>query len=583
MFKKWMWAVPTGLLVVGAVTGGVVGGSIANQHANPYRAYSSTPVGSSNSDLIQSYFAAAVNGTRLLLLPGYIHTIPLVQALSVTPEENQPMYDYLNNVGFVLLDDSYGMPTFKGNQVDTSVSQALWTSQVASVTFRTDLGSFLTGIAVGEFLNEYQYYFGDDGKLTWATYGGATFSSVTGYMGGLQRGIRWFNENIVPYATTKDGKPYKTVDQVFINNSKTGNFVDGFGITDGNQLITSFLEKNVDMLMPVAGPQTQQAVRLIKQFKKKTIVLGVDTAAEDDTNTNLELPVLGSQEVNGSKAIGGTNKIIQFSSLKKLDNASDQIMQNINNGVKLPTTSSDDSSEFIGGFGYQSLGTTKNRSVGVSQAGYQYFIKAMKVWEKTKGNVSKQHISQEDMNQILDSTLNLSNEQLSSEYEKYVQTISNQDFFKALNNSENKVYFTIPNWKEDTPQDQGNTSWSYADLQNEGRQMMPLDKNELPNWFNNVYLKMPGNENLTEQDKQERLQSLYQWMDDNQKTIEIRSKFNLKNQLEKKEYDENHSLIKVVSTTPVTPLLDKSFCQSTYMGLVAYWRSKEVYLPVPQA
>ena len=563
MIKKWMWSIPATFLFVGGIAGATVGGYISNQHANPYREYMSAPIGNSNSDMIQSYFASIENGSKLLMLPSYTHTSSLTQALDISKQSNEPLFERMNQAGFILLDDAYGMPIFDSqNKLDNSVSQPLWTSQVASVKFRTDLGSFLTGIAVGEFLNEYQYYFApnQNDKLTWATYGGATYSSVTGYMGGLQRGIRWFNENIVPYAKNQDNLAYKPIEQVFINSELSGNFTNGFGLTDGNQLINLFLDKNVSLLIPVAGPQTQQAVRLIKQRNKKTIVLGVDSAMENDTNTNLDLPILGSKEINGSLAIGGTNKIIQFSSMKKLDSASKQIIEMINKGQSLP-----ESNKTIGGFGYQSLGTTQNGSVGVSETGYSYFIKAIHIFEK-------QHLNSQ---KIVDINIDFNDsKQVLVEYERCVELLENQPFFNELNKPENKVYYTDPNWFSKT-EVSANYSWKYTDLPNSGTPMMPLIKEQLGDWVNYVY---SSESKLTQN---QRLQALNDWFSKNEQTINIRHSFNLTNQLNESNYHNNHSLIKVIVNTPDTPLLDKGFCQTAYMGLVEYWRSKNVFLPLP--
>ena len=566
MIKKWMWAAPLGTLVVGGVTAAVVGGCLANQNANPYRLYSATPVGNSNTDLIQTYFASIVNGSKLLMLPGYTHTIPLTQALGVTAKSNAPMYNYMNKAGFVLLDDSYGIPVFNSNnQVDTNTIQPVWSTQVASVKFRTDLGSFLTGIAVGEFLNEYQYYFAPnkDDKLTWATYGGATFSSVTGYMGGLQRGIRYFNEHMIKNQFTEDGRAFKPIEQVFLSSEENGNFSNGFGATDGNQLINNLLAKNVSLLVPVAGTQTQQAVRMINQLKKRTIVLGVDTAAENDTNMNLELPIKGTEMINGSTAIGGTNKIIQFSSLKKLDSAGMQILEHINKGINYPP----EKDGTIGGFGYQSLGNTKNDCVGVSEAGYPYFIKAVNrmnaTTNKTIPNIDK-----------------FSETELKEDYKKAVAKIEETQTFKDLDKPENKIYYAFDNWTSGEPLVPGK-SWSYEDLPNEGTKMMPLDIGKLDNWFKEDYLKLQPGQSMSEADT-EKLNSLKQWFKDNQQEIDIREKFNLVGELSKQNYEKNKSIIKIVTNSPSTPLLDKSFAQSTYMGLVDYWKRQDVNLPVPK-
>lgn len=595
-----MWAIPATALVVGGVTAAVVGGYCANENANPYQTYSATPVGSSNSDFIQVYFASAVNGTRLLLLPGYSHTSPMTQALGITEANNQPIYSYMNKTGFLLMDDSYGMPIFNSdNQVDTTQIQPVWGTHVGSVQFRTDLGSFIVGIAAGEFLNEYQYYFApnEGDQLTWATYGGDSFSSVTGYMGGLQRGIRWFNEHIVPYAKTADGKPFKPLHQIFLGSDYNSNFTNGFGATDGNTLISNFLMKKVDLLVPVAGGQTQQATRMIKQNQAKTVILGVDSACEDDTNSNLSLYKPGYQDVNGSTAIGGTNNIIQFSSIKNLNKADFQMMTNVNAGITTP-----EAGKTIGGFGYQSVGTTENQCVGLSPAGYQYFIRAMELFSATYDNkvgtpeANQTHVSQNMINQIFaipnnnpETNIPTSKEYheywSEQKYDKWVDVINELPSFQQMNEAKNKVYYAYNDWQTGTPANNSN-SWSYANLPNSGKQMMPTttDPQVLTEWYKNNDRINPDDDGTSKPltaDDQTRLQSLIQWTKDNATEIKQRQDFNLKGVLTKANYEKNHSLIKVVVSTPVSPLLDKGFCESAYLGLVDYWKKMGVIIPRP--
>lgn len=600
MIKKWLWAIPTGAVVVGGITAGVVAGYFANENANPYQVYSATPVGSSNSDFIQVYFASAVNGTRLLLLPGYSHTAPLTQALGITAANNAPIYDYMNKTGFILMDDSYGMPIFNSdNQIDTTQVQPVWGTHVGSVQFRTDLGSFIVGIAAGEFLNEYQYYFAPnpDDELTWATYGGDSFSSVTGYMGGLQRGIRWFNEHIAPYAKTPDGKPYKQLHQIFLGSDYNSNFTNGFSATDGNALISNFLTKKVDLLVPVAGAQTQQATRMIKQNQSKTVILGVDSACEDDTNSNLSLYQPGYQSVNGSTAIGGTNNIIQFSSIKNLNKADYQMMNNVNEGITDPLPG-----KTIGGFGYQSVGTTENQCVGLSPAGYQYFIRAMELFAATYNNkpntpesdqnpVSNEMISKifaipnNDPQTNIPTTKEYKEYWSEEKYDKWVDVVNELPTFKAMNLPQNKVYYAYNGWQTGVPAN-GTNSWSYANLPNAGKQMLPTttDPKILREWYMNndrINPEDDGTDKPLTQADEERIKSLIQWAQDNATEIKQREDFNLKGVLTKANYDKNHSLIKVVASTPTSPLLDKGFCESAYLGLVDYWRHMGVYIPKP--
>ncbi|GAA5414455.1 hypothetical protein [Ureaplasma ceti] len=609
MIKKWMWVTPLMVAAVGGLTAGVVGGYFANVRGNPYRDYASAPAGHSNIDLMQMYFASAVNDTKLMVLPGYLHTKPLTQALAVTAQQNAPMHKYLTKSGFILLDDTYGMPIWNKTQLDRNTAQPLWSTQVAAMKFRTDLGSFITGIAAGEFLNEYQYYFAPrpQDELTFATYGGGPFSSVTGYMGGLQRGIRYFNEYIVPFAKTLSGQPYKKIKELFVGKTEVANFSNGFGPTQGDALINYFLSKNVSLLMPVAAGQTQRAVRLIKQNHKRTIVLGVDSANEDDTNSNLTLSTPGYQAINGTTKIGGTDRIIQFSSMKKLDVATALLAKNIYDGVVAPKLNST-----IGGFGCNSLGTPENDCVGLSVAGYQYFVRAIQLAllahqnnlntlpadTKLNMSVTGQTIAQAEINKVFAVPNNNPKTNLPSDpeyntywlplYQKYLKVINATPTFKTLNQANQKVFYAIEDW-EPGQATNNEFSFSYADLPNEHQMMMPLDawgtitnplaKPEfatLEAWFQK-YSTNSSDANLNH----ERLQNLKQWFIKNQTEIRYRNSFNLIHAMNKKSYQNNKSVFKVLLSSPLDPLLDKGFSQSAYMGLLEYWQLFGINLPNP--
>lgn len=587
MIKKAYWLIPSIIIGVGAIAGGATAGYLVNSNSvfNELRTYTAIPTGISNDALIQSYLAAAVNGTKLISAPGFTHTAPITQALAIAQNQNPAIYKYMNKTGFLLLDDKYGSPIFNSNnEIDTKVNQPVWSTNVASAQFRTDLGTFIVGIGLGEFLNEYQYYFAtdEDGKLTYGTYGGDNFSSVTSFMGGLQRGINFFNEYIVPYAKNSSGQPYLPIEQVILGNGYQQNFSGGFGTTDGNSLINQFLNQKVDALMPVAGDQTTQAVRMIKQNNLRTIVLGVDSASELNTNANQTLPISGYKDVNGSKAIGGTNNIIQFSSLKKLDQITLQITNNINNNVSLPTEGST-----IGGFGYHSLGNVANNCVGISNAGYQYFIRAIKLFMASYGmdpnnpdaNIVFDSQSVIDDSQIqsifeipnnnpnvnIPTTEEYKNYYTDNYYNQYVHVLTQTETYKQLDLPEYKKYILPGN----------DITCSYADIPNTGSQMMPLNIEELDQWFEQYVAGSDPSVN------EKKLNSLKQWFKDNEETINIRKEFNLENQLNKEDWESNNTVIKVALNAPNISLLDKSFNESAFDGLILYWKSKGITISKP--
>ena len=385
MLKKKLLVALSSLLGASAIVGLITAGYTVNNYNDNAYQYATIPVGSSTAYLIQSYFSSAVNGSKLLYLASYLHTTPLTNALNISRANNAPINKYLGNTGFVLIDDQFGLPKFDSKSLfDLTVDQPIWSTNVAAAQFRTDLGSFITGITLGEFLNENQSYFLDDGKLTWSTYGALPYSSITSFMGGMQKGINWFNENIVP---KKDG--YKEVEQVMIGSSYNQNFAGSFDVTAGNNIVNELLAKNVDVIFPVAGAQVSQVVRLIKQSNKKTVVVGVDSAVEENSSINLDL----STNTN----LGYKNKIVQFSSTKNIADVVEKITTIIDKPSVLTSNSNNDEWSDLGGLGYSSLGTVKNNGVGVSDAGKPYFIKAMNIFNGEETSVDFNNITNADL------------------------------------------------------------------------------------------------------------------------------------------------------------------------------------------
>ena len=411
MIKKKFLIGLGSLLGTATIAGLIAAGYVTNDYSNSPYQYSSAPVSSSTSDLVQSYLSAAVGGSKLLYLASYTHTTPLTSGLNISKSNNEAIYKYLGKTGYVLIDDQFGLPSYgSDNLMDLTKDQPIWSTNVAAVQFRADLGSFITGVAVGEFLNEYQSYFLDDGKLTWSTYGALSYASVVSFMGGMQQGINWFNENIVP---KKDG--YKEVEQVVLGTNTSQNFAGSFDVSAGNSIINELLVKNVDVIFPVAGPQIAQAVRLIRQSNKKTIIVGVDSAVEEDNSINLKLPVIPSNET-----IGYENKIVQFSSIKNIQSIVNKVTQIINDPTVVDSATDKTEWEGIGGIGYSSLGTVGNSGVGVSDEGKPYFVRAMKIYNGESTDIDLTDID----------TL----------YKEATSSIANLSEFTALNNDENKVY-----------------------------------------------------------------------------------------------------------------------------------------------
>ncbi len=350
----------TGLVAAGGL---VTGGYFLFSNSNKYNGYYTNPIIDNPNGLVSAYNGARERGAEVILTPGFNHQAPIESTFEQYPSE-------FKNTGFLLYDSNVTK--------NTKAAYNTW-----SITFRTDLGSIKVGVAIAYFLNYYQDWFAtdDDGKLTWATWGGLPYSSVTSYMGGLQKGIQWANENLkgktIHNPDSNKDFTYKEVQQIF--DPQGSEFTKGFGESNGMNLQMSLVNARPDVLIPVAGPQIWSAQNLIKNLKdSKTILIGVDSACEDDPR-NLDY----ISDYHGKPI--GNGKRVQFSSLKRLDYAGEKALSIINNGNKIPeTTNPDEYNNFTTptgetGFGTCAVGDIKNNCVGISEAGLPYFDDAFKL------------------------------------------------------------------------------------------------------------------------------------------------------------------------------------------------------------
>lgn len=346
------------------ITGLVTGGYFLFSKLDKYKEYYINPITNSPNGLVDAYKGARLRGAEAIMCAGFDHQAPIEAAF-------KNYESTFSDTAFLLFDS-----------VVPSNSRAA--ANTWNITFRSDLGSIQVGIAAAYFLNYYQDTFMDDGKLTFATWGGQPYSSVTSFMGGLQKGIEWSNENLA--GKEINGKLYQKVEQIYSTNGN--DMTGGFGPSDGIGTMIDFIKQRPDILMPVAGPQVWTAQSEIEKLHdSKTILIGVDAAVEDDAKNNK----LNFKAKDGS--IIGNGKRVQFSSLKNLARTGEIALEIINNGNIIPEQHKDDPNRFknfstTGSTGEQSgIGTTAvgdsiNGSVGVSEAGLKYFEEALKIANK---------------------------------------------------------------------------------------------------------------------------------------------------------------------------------------------------------
>lgn len=353
----WKWV----FSLVG-ITGGVglaTGGYFLFSNLDKYKEFVITPISNSPNDMVTAYFGAKLRGAEAILAPGYTHQTPIEQAFE------SYLKDEFSDLGFLLYDSAV-----------TSNKRAA--ANTWNITYRADLGSIEVGIAAAYFLNYYQDVFlsngKDDSTLSFAMWGGQPYSSVTSFMGGFQKGIDWANENLV--GKEINGFTYMEVKQIYSSDGQE--FTGGFGASQGISLMSNIIKQRPDILMPVAGPQVWTAQDEIEKLGSKTVIIGVDSAIEDDPkNKSLSF-------TNKNGEIVGNGKRVQFSSLKNLDLSTQIALEIINNGNKIPKAPADNPDRYKnfsktgaegedGGFGTIAVGDLTNRLVGVSDSGKKYY------------------------------------------------------------------------------------------------------------------------------------------------------------------------------------------------------------------
>lgn len=488
-----------GILGAAAIIGGVACSYYATKNSNPFKKFYKQPTENSNSSLIESFYSAVLDSARLELLPGFTYQNPVRDALEL------PQF---SNTGFLLLDSTYDGP---------------YTSQIATMQYRTDEGSFISGVALGIYLNEYKDYFLHDTPdrkyFTWGTYGGMNYPSVTSYMSGFQNGINWFNNHLASNASN-NLLPLK---QIFLGTSIDSNFAQTFSPNGGDTLITSFLLKKVNCLIPVDSPQIISASNLIKSYKAKTVLVGVDTAFGLTKIFKDQKPI----QIPGIKS---PSNMIAFSSLKRLEKSTAEIIENINNGI---TNGVND----IGGFGYSSLGTISNGNVGISEPGIPYFIKAM---------------------QMLAKNTNLKEP---STYQEAISLMEKQETFKIA--SQQSSMFYVPS-----------NDWEFKN----NKKVVINNSTKYDYWLPKTgeYIKPKG---LTYQNgtmPKEVPASLKNKISQSEWTK--RADFNLKGFVKEGNQSDTNK-IKEILNSPTSVLLDQGYAEKTYMGLVDFYRKMKIKIP----
>jgi basic membrane lipoprotein Med (substrate-binding protein (PBP1-ABC) superfamily) len=131
--------------------------------------------------------------------------------------------------------------------------------------------------------------------------------------------------------------------------------------------------------MPVAGPQTIDAVQEIKSQGSKCIVVGVDTDQENSTTVNDHSNFIDRGfTVDSVFEHEGNNGIIKFSATKDISYMTEIISYLAAMGFESTLNHGDTEEPKIGSYGYLTVGDLENNGVGVSDAAGPFLMKFIK-------------------------------------------------------------------------------------------------------------------------------------------------------------------------------------------------------------
>ena len=360
------------------------------------------PSGASNTDFVNTYRAAydtyADHARKALVLPGYQHITPL----TILKGNQKRIYD---SMGYVLIDSE--VPDLN----------------IASVQFKAEQSAFLTGVSACQYLEENWedvYSKVNNGQLAMGCFGGQNIITVTCFMGGLELGIWFYNNYILPKTefwskASDEEKEKRTVK--FISLGKESSYFSGtFVIGDAKLIVQELLARGACCIMAVAGPQTGDVVSEVVAQRSPCRVLGVDSAMENGD---------WGQYYSKSNLFKEKTKVVLCSAEKNVAQLSAQILNNMwcKNRVVYPDLNADGSkSEYyaldddktinnivthytggteeernlltenakkgaVGTIGYTSIGSLYNNGVNLSEAGQDHLLTALKLLGGSWANI----------------------------------------------------------------------------------------------------------------------------------------------------------------------------------------------------
>ncbi|WP_031488854.1 BMP family ABC transporter substrate-binding protein [Ureaplasma canigenitalium] len=284
------------------------------------REFYRTPLNNTTQSFVEIYDSLYHDDKRFLILSGFNHPDKFLDFT----KKNLVHDDEL----FLLIDNEVPLKD-KNMKDEPSIVRKL--DQIINVQFNVQLASFLAGMAAAYMLNSNQEFFlenkpKDKQQLLWASYVGMPTIGAISYLSGFEKGISFANEkmNGKSFTIKKNGKDktlsYKPVLEYV---SQFGNNAGSFESKAGEKFINDYITHQVDVIFPIAGGiQGREAVNILVESQKRTVMIGVDGPQEDDYSFNRQYR---NNNLEGSN-FKDQNRPIRFSVIKNLTKAVDETL-----------------------------------------------------------------------------------------------------------------------------------------------------------------------------------------------------------------------------------------------------------------
>lgn len=385
-------------------------------------AFLQKPTEDTTSGLQQAY-ERAIKGTTdaypyLLHLVGYLHASPL----SAYFNSDNIKVDSQNGKKYVDLPGEIGQSSIF--LYDGSVPNNQY---ISSNLFRADQSAFLCALATCcFFLKNIDIYYSDTRPLSIGVFGGVNFSTVSVFMGGIQRGVELFNNHILPNLVDKiladDDLPKDNfLDLVnFVENKyqndaslrekiindlsvriisldKTSAYFTGsFVVGDALGISRELLNRQACAIICVAGPQGVDTVQEISSRSSNCIMIGVDSAMElSDFQADNLSPIKTKEPAEIDPRI--RNGIFKFSATKNVSYFAKKQSELFTQDLNWDIDAADDQTKpdpqrSICSIGYNTNGNLLNGGCGISEAGWYYLttiLQYLQLVKKDDGNEGK--------------------------------------------------------------------------------------------------------------------------------------------------------------------------------------------------